>query len=80
MIFLAVLYREEINLSSIEKNWGASSFFANESLGVLCFALSAGYFSGSYIIVCLLFFSPVIVSTSLLLGPSIGKLINKWPS
>ena len=77
-IFLAVLYSKEFLFFSLDKNWGAFGFLAEEPVGVIFFGLSSGYFGGPGCAVCLLFFSPVTVTTFLLLCPFIGQMIGYW--
>ena len=47
-------------------------------VAILGFGLSAGFFGNAGYVICLIFFSPVIVSASFLLEPFIGQLVGYW--
>ena len=67
-IFLAVVYPGDFVYFSTDREWGGFGLFAPEEAfaALVCFGSTAGFFGSCGSVICLLFFSPVIVSASFL--------------
>lgn len=80
-VFIATLAGEpDYKFASFDKLNGAFGFLHNDEalVALLCFGPAAGFWGNAGYVVCLLFFSPVIVSASFLFEPFIGQMIGFW--
>ena len=77
-ILLVLVYSEEFMFFSTDAEWGGFGFCHKDQLMIsfVYYGLSAGFFGNAGYTICLLFFSPVIVSGCFLFEPFIGQLIG----
>lgn len=63
---------------SMDAEWGGFGFLdQNEAVAaILWYGLSAGFFGNPGYIICLLFFSPVVVTATYLFEPFLGQLFG----
>lgn len=79
-IVMVTVFNKDFDLFSMDVNWGGFGFFDKEEAfaAIVCYGLSAGFFGNAGYVICLLFFSPVIVSACFLFEPFLGQLFGYW--
>ena len=77
-ILLALVYPDDFEFFSLDPLWGGFGFAHKDEVfaAFVCFGTSAGFFGNAGYVICLLFFSPVIVSATFLFEPFLGQLIG----
>ena len=73
-----MLYPDDYMIFSLDQQWGGFGFAHKDEAfaAFVCFGLSSGFFGTVGFILCLVFFSPVIVSSCILLLPFVGQIIG----
>ena len=79
-IFMVSAYSDRFVFFSLDIQWGGFGFCdENQAVkAILFYGLSAGFFGNAGYVICLLFFSPVIVSACFLFEPFLGQFIGYW--
>lgn len=77
---LAIAFSDEFTFFSMDRERGGFGLLDPEEVfaAFICFGSTSGFFGSSGYVICLLFFSPVIVSASFLFEPFLGQLIGYW--
>ena len=80
LILCYILYYDSFEYFSMHKGWGAFGLFHHDQLSVTwgLYGPSHGFFGNAGYLICLNYFSPVIVSAAFLMEPSIGQCIGYW--
>ena len=65
---------------STDKEWGMFGFMHEDHFyaAFFWFGLSSGFWGNAGYVLCLVFFSPVVVSISFLIEPVIGQMMGYW--
>mmetsp|Transcript_3277 Transcript_3277/g.4408 ORF Transcript_3277/g.4408 Transcript_3277/m.4408 type:complete len:136 (+) Transcript_3277:762-1169(+) len=74
VVLLYILAPSKYELFSLSKEWGGLGFLHNDQAvaTLLLYGPSHGFFGSAGYLICLLYFSPVVVSAAFLVEPSIG--------
>ena len=77
-ILMSVIYAGDFKFFSLDREWGGFGFAHEDEAFVAfaCYGTSAGFFGNAGYVICLIFFSPVIVSASFLAEPFLGQMIG----
>ena len=80
VILLFALYPSQFSLFSMDRDWGGFGLFHPEEAfyAIVCFGMTSGFWGSLGFVIALYFFSPVIVSASILFLPFLGQLIGYW--
>ena len=78
-IFMLLAF-SEFRLFSLDTHWGGFGFLdeGEAFAAIVCYGLSAGFFGNAGYVICLLFFSPVIVSACFLVEPFLSQMFGYW--
>ena len=80
-VLMLPMYKDEgYEVFSTDKYLGAFGFFHKDQalVAILGFGTAAGFFGHAGYILCLFFFSPVIVSASFLAEPFLSQMVGYW--
>lgn len=77
-VMMKLAFMDEFDFFSLDVNWGGFGFLDSDEAfaAIVCYGLSCGFFGNAGYVICLLFFSPVIVSACFLLEPFLGQMIG----
>ena len=78
--FMLLAFSSEFSLFSLDPHWGGFGFLdeGEAFAAIVCYGLSCGFFGNAGYVICLLFFSPVIVSACFLFEPFLSQMFGYW--